>query len=76
MPTASDAPGLWAITVLGAAGVAAMIHFGRGPWTIYGTVRRSENPVAFWVSVGIFAIADFVLAFMALLASVPWPPRH
>ncbi len=74
MPTSHDALGFWGISAILAAYLGLCIRFGAVPKKSGGFLRRADNSVAFWIVIAICGAGLFVLVFLALLASVSWPP--
>ena len=75
VPTSHDAPALWAISAFLGAYIGLCIAFGKAPSRGYW-LRRSENPGVFWAVMGLAGIGLFVLVFLSLYASMPWPDHQ
>jgi hypothetical protein len=75
MVTQEDAPGVWATA--GLAGLCLAVVVWRVKFPAHGgypAVTRKGEPVSFWFLVALMGAFVFVLVFLALMASVPWPP--
>lgn len=66
--------------------LGAFMWLGWAAWTIHvqrrgwvwsrtqGRIYRTEQPVLFWISIGISWAALVLLLLTAIYAAIPWPP--
>ena len=72
--TPADAPIWWLLVGVTVLTLAAILHWRRWPTKTQGWVERNERPGLYWTGVAIVGVWLFVNLFLALMASIDWPP--